>query len=1052
MFDAAAPVETLDPAERLLTPGNRLTVAPVLTDDVFERAAQRQRRSVIHNEPIEAAPIEPVYRDFDDKPMYPSEKIGREIMRLLSEGKSIATSPDPLGRIGAEVRQSGRAFQNIIGLGDGERQQTWLERMIRSAATLPGDVVTGAEPIGQTGDRFSPHIIERAQELAGLSGGAPLMAKPGSATLGAGMTRQPLYHWTDSVPQISTNEHRLIPNSMSLGNIKPIGDFSTAWGKNGYKIEFNGKPNVLEVDLKGKKGSDFYKFGKEEDTPIGRGQAIYDYAITNGYDVVKIRNVPGVGTEHAVVNPAVIKGYTDKNGAFTAFSDTTKPALAIEALKGQKAEPFYSAVEAAVRGAPDQVMTPEQWSGYLRNRPGVKAEELDWIGLPEGQKVSKQQMLDHAKEHGVQMKEVRKEGSQDDFTGVPEYAMNEAGNKAEELLFEHWLETPANQRLHSRDADKAMEKFDKYMESPEGQRIYDEHIQHHLAEMDFEPVPEAGQPKFSEYQLPGGDNYREMLFTLPKRAETELSKKIKIIEDERIRLQDKFGSQYGVNWWENAQNVLSADELRKWQSLTKEHNDLAKTEKQNVEQSYQSSHWDEPNVLAHARMNDRTLTEPGFVAVNKNSGNRSKTFRTQEEANAFVQSIPEKVRAPIEIMPGEYGTKTLHLEELQSDWHQAGRKQGYKDSAAIAKAQQQYEDKVAAARGEYAAIKSEIQKLETQYGVDWAARPGLSPASGIHPSNSAFLKMEADPIYQELFAKERAAAARVADVMRDVEGGALNPTHGVPDAPFKTSWPDLVLKRMIREAAENGYDAVSWTPGEAQAARYELSRHVNQISAMRNGEGYYNVYMEGKDGFPLFRNRDGFSDNGHKTMTAKQLEDMIGKNPAKKLIEGADKKSQTGDWFDLKDEGLKVGGEGMKGFYDDMLVRKANALGKKYGAKVEWKEIPTHDTVKDPLVTDQLYDRAVEHLQQEFDRRTADRDWSRSERERHYEKFTESPEGERIFNDIIFKGEPIKMKIPVLRLTPELKDVAMRRGFPLFSAGVPYPLIPVDHDPFKETK
>jgi hypothetical protein len=31
----------------------------------------------------------------------------------------------------------------------------------------------------------------------------------------------------------------------------------------------------------------------------------------------------------------------------------------------------------------------------------------------------------------------------------------------------------------------------------------------------------------------------------------------------------------------------------------------------------------------------------------------------------------------------------------------------------------------------------------------------------------------------------------------------------VPDAPFKTTWPDVALKRSIRDAAEGGYDALS---------------------------------------------------------------------------------------------------------------------------------------------------------------------------------------------------------------------------------------------------
>ena len=35
---------------------------------------------------------------------------------------------------------------------------------------------------------------------------------------------------------------------------------------------------------------------------------------------------------------------------------------------------------------------------------------------------------------------------------------------------------------------------------------------------------------------------------------------------------------------------------------------------------------------------------------------------------------------------------------------------------------------------------------------------------------------------------------------------------------------------MIKEAADNGYDAISWTPGEAQAARYDLSKQIEKIT------------------------------------------------------------------------------------------------------------------------------------------------------------------------------------------------------------------------------
>lgn len=39
----------------------------------------------------------------------------------------------------------------------------------------------------------------------------------------------------------------------------------------------------------------------------------------------------------------------------------------------------------------------------------------------------------------------------------------------------------------------------------------------------------------------------------------------------------------------------------------------------------------------------------------------------------------------------------------------------------------------------------------------------------------------------------------------------------VPDAPFKKNWHELALKRALHDAAENGYDRLSWTPGAMQS-------------------------------------------------------------------------------------------------------------------------------------------------------------------------------------------------------------------------------------------
>ena len=43
----------------------------------------------------------------------------------------------------------------------------------------------------------------------------------------------------------------------------------------------------------------------------------------------------------------------------------------------------------------------------------------------------------------------------------------------------------------------------------------------------------------------------------------------------------------------------------------------------------------------------------------------------------------------------------------------------------------------------------------------------------------------------------------------------------VPDMPFKKTdqWVNLALRRMMRYAAENGFDRIAWTNGEQQAGK-----------------------------------------------------------------------------------------------------------------------------------------------------------------------------------------------------------------------------------------
>src|SRR5690606_37191628 len=132
--------------------------------------------------------------------------------------------------------------------------------------------------------------------------------------------------------------------------------------------------------------------------------------------------------------------------------------------------------------------------------------------------------------------------------------------------------------------------------------------------------------------------------------------------------------------------------------------------------------------------------------------------------------------------------KTLHIEEIQSDWHQAGRKQGYNEPI---------KDKAI-----YDKIKNKGFEINDNGDSD-ALEAGV--------------------------------------ITRDEATQILKEKGGVPDAPFKKNWDELAFKRMLHKAANEGYDSISWTPGEAQAARYDLSKHYSSIGTIKNKDGTYSL-------------------------------------------------------------------------------------------------------------------------------------------------------------------------------------------------------------------
>ncbi len=245
-----------------------------------------------------------------------------------------------------------------------------------------------------------------------------------------------------------------------------------------------------------------------------------------------------------------------------------------------------------------------------------------------------------------------------------------------------------------------------------------------------------------------------------------------------------------------------------------------------------------------------------------------------------MPNILASIRVKDRISPE--GKKILHLEEIQSDWHQQGREKGYHDPKKLAQAEETIK-----------ALKAEHKRL------------------------GEVKALAQTPKEREAIGEQRLA------IMGQIRDATIMPFDHVPYGPHSKDWHELALKAMIQHAAENGYDQIAVTPGAEQAKRFSLSKQVGSVS-----------YNPETQHFQAFKpNRETITNE--KGATPERIQALIGKEAAAKLLQSP----QTMGHHYLEGENLDIGGEGMKGFYDRMVPTFLNKFGKKHGVQVQQSQI-----------------------------------------------------------------------------------------------------------------
>ena len=418
---------------------------------------------------------------------------------------------------------------------------------------------------------------------------------------------------------------------------------------------------------------------------------------------------------------------------------------------------FYSAVEQQALKIPRKQGTGDSFLNDLLKGQDVKKYEIEAMGLDTYLKgkpnVTRQEVQDFIANNKID---------------VQERVLSGTGDKS---------------RVFS-EFNPAIEKFVVYGEGSSIQGAFNtaEEANNYVKQVNAQ-IP-YGPSTYDKYQLPGGENYREILLTLPNKGKPELD----IAQEQASNLSRQTADL--MSEWKNLSEQIPGDprvvalyqkvaESRKLRDQAESQvNDL---KKQIGSQTYQSSHFNEPNILAHMRVNDRVDAE---------------------------------------------GKKMLLIEEVQSDWHQAGREKGYNIRDPLAE---------------------EYKKLEQKMFNDINYTPA---------EEKRFYELQ--------------------------EQGYDKPVTGVPDAPFKDTWHQLALKRAIKEAVDKGYDRIGLTTGAQQAARYDLSKQIDLIDYRRSSNNTFELGVVGKNGETV--------DLPKRFYTAEELPSVLGKEVADKIVKGEGQK------------------------------------------------------------------------------------------------------------------------------------------------------------------
>lgn len=293
------------------------------------------------------------------------------------------------------------------------------------------------------------------------------------------------------------------------------------------------------------------------------------------------------------------------------------------AARTAKTEPFYSALSQEVDGLNMKAAPAVGWKQALMGlvKSGkIKQDEIEWSGIKDWLdmqqgKVSKESVQQYLDQNGVRVEETRLSDS--NARELPRgWSVDENGDGTFSVLDDRGNEMGVGDSRE--EAISNAQDEDNYADTP-------------------------GATKYGHYTLPGGKNYTELLLTLPRKVIAPNAEQNARVAEGRKAVFDHYAPLISdidkrIDAARDAGQRGEYDRLFEQRARLIDERDGVAARKAGVISEpkvepvkFKSSHWNEPNVLAHVRFNEHTDSD---------------------------------------------GKRVLFIEELQSDWAQAARKGG----------------------------------------------------------------------------------------------------------------------------------------------------------------------------------------------------------------------------------------------------------------------------------------------------------------------------------------------------------------------------------------